>query len=283
MNYRHAYHAGNSADVLKHALLARVLRHLGGKPAPFRIIDTHAGVGIYDLAGDEAGRTGEWRDGIGRLWDKALAAPVAEFLAPWLETVRSLNPDGDLRLYPGSPVVALRLARPQDRLAFCELHPEDHEALRRALGRDARVTIAPADGWTALNAYVPPKERRGAVLIDPPFEKPGEFERMRRGLARAHAKWPTGTYMLWYPVKNPLDTDAFARSITQLALPATLRVELWSRAPRDPSRLNGSGLIIVNPPWTLARELDAVMPVLAETLKLEDGARGRVDWLVPEP
>jgi 23S rRNA (adenine2030-N6)-methyltransferase len=283
MNYRHAFHAGNAADVLKHALLARVLTHLVRKDAAVRVIDTHAGIGRYDLAGGEAERTKEWRDGIGRLWDAPPREPLGNMLEPFLSVVREMNPGGGLRHYPGSPEIARRLTRPQDRLALCELHPEDHDALRRAMGRDRRAAVTAIDGWTALQAYVPPKERRGLVLIDPPFEQPGEFGRLREGLRRAHAKWPTGSYMLWYPVKNPLDTDAFAADIARLALPATLRAELWTRRPNDHARLNGSGIILINPPWTLEAELRSALPALAEVLAQDEGARARVEWLAEAP
>jgi 23S rRNA (adenine2030-N6)-methyltransferase len=282
MNYRHAFHAGNFADVFKHAIFARVLTHLARKDSPFRILDTHAGTGIYDITGETANRTGEAQDGIGRIWGRDLPAVLTEFLSPYIKTVAALNEAGKLRLYPGSPEVARRLSRPQDRIALCELHPDDHALLRAAMAWDARVTTLALDGWTALNAQVPPKERRGVVLIDPPFEKPGELQRLASSLARAHAKWPTGTYMLWYPIKNPLDTDDFARAIRQLNLPSTLRTELWIRAPREPQRLNGNGLIIVNPPWTLAGELNAVLPDLAGLLAQGEGASGRTDWIVPE-
>ncbi|GGE40369.1 ribosomal RNA large subunit methyltransferase J [Agaricicola taiwanensis] len=282
MNYRHAFHAGNFADVFKHAIFARSLTYLNQKNNAYRVIDTHAGVGIYDLRQDEASRTEEWREGIGRLWQQALPAPLVEFLKPYLDTVAALNPSGDLRLYPGSPELARRLSRPQDRLALCELHPQDNMALRRAMGRDPRVTTLGIDGWVALNAQVPPKERRGLVLIDPPFEKPGEFDRLSASIQQAHAKWPTGTYCAWYPGKHLSEIENFARTMRRLALPATLRMELWIRDPRDQQRLNGNGIIMINPPWTLARDLELVLPALVELLAQGEGACGAIEWIVPQ-
>src|SRR3954452_10789978 len=195
MNYRHAFHAGNFADVLKHAVLVRILLHLRSKPAAFRVIDTHAGSGRYDLAGPEASRTGEWRDGIGR-FAAARQAPVhlepdvAELMAPYLDVVARLNGGGQLSAYPGSCEIARAHLRPQDRLVACELEPNAARALARNLAGDARVKVVAIDGWTALTAYVPPKERRGLVLIDPAFEQPDEFTRLGERFAAAHRKWP---------------------------------------------------------------------------------------------
>ena len=204
MNYRHAYHAGNFADVLKHAVLCRVLTHLRGKPGAFRVIDTHAGSGVYDLRSVEAGKTLEWRDGIGRLIGAELDAPVRALLAPYLDAVAALNPSGALAVYPGSPALVRALLRPQDRLIACELEPQAAAALSRELSGDARAKAIAIDGWTALTAYVPPKERRGLVLIDPPFEQREEFSRLVQGLAAAHRKWPTGHYLVWYPIRTPM-------------------------------------------------------------------------------
>src|SRR5262245_31238311 len=188
MNYRHAFHAGNFADVVKHAVLARILVHLGEKAAAFRVIDTHAGAGLYDLASEAARRTGEWRDGIGRLIDAGLPADIGALLTPYLAAVRAANPGRGLRRYPGSPRIALDLMRPQDRLTACELEPGAATALAANLRRDARARAVKIDGWMALNAYVPPKERRGVVLIDPPYEDKQEFARLADALAAAQPK-----------------------------------------------------------------------------------------------
>jgi len=202
MNYRHAFHAGSFADVFKHAILARVLVHLRGKTRPFRVIDIHAGAGLYDLASEEAGRTGEWRDGIGRLFDAALPAEAGALLAPYLAAVRSCNPDGALRHYPGSPLLVCALLRPQDRLVACELEPAAAAALAHRLRAIRQAKAIAIDGWVALNAYVPPNERRGLVILDPPYEQPDDFARLSAGLTAALRKWPTGIYLAWYPIKG---------------------------------------------------------------------------------
>ena len=282
MNYRHAYHAGNFADVVKHATLCRVLTHLREKPAAFRVIDTHAGAGRYDLAGPEAGKTLEWRDGIGRLLNAALPPPIRALLAPYLDAVAALNPGGRLTRYPGSPVLAQALLRRQDRLIACELEPRAAAVLERELAGDNRAKAIAIDGWTALTAYLPPTERRGVVLIDPPFEQPDEFARLGEWLAAAHRKWPTGIYLLWYPIKNPAEVQGFTRGLARLDIAKMLRVELILPTAGPDTGLRGSGLIAINPPWTLHEELKLVLPVLAEVLSR--GATGAVtlDWLAGE-
>jgi 23S rRNA (adenine2030-N6)-methyltransferase len=282
MNYRHDYHAGNFADVVKHAILCSVLTHLREKPAAFRVIDSHAGAGRYDLAGPEAGKTQEWRNGIGRLFDAKLAPPVRDLLAPYLDAVASLNPSGRLSTYPGSPVLAQALMRRQDRLIACELEPRAAAALQRALSGDPRAKAVAIDGWTALTAYVPPNERRGVVLVDPPFEQPDEFNRVVDGLAAAHRKWPTGSYLLWYPIKEPAEIGAFIRQLCRRSIPKTLRAELILPSPGADTGLRGSGLIAVNPPWTLHDELKALLPALAEVLSRGAAGTATLDWLTGE-
>ena len=286
MNYRHAYHAGNFADVVKHAIFCRVLIHLRDKPAAFRVIDTHAGAGRYDLAGLEAGKTGEWRDGIGRLLTAELAPPVAALLAPYVGAVGALNPIGRFATYPGSPKLAQGMLRRQDRLIACELEPTAAAALRNNLRSDNRCKAIAIDGWAALNAYVPPIERRGVVLIDPPFEQPNEFARLAVNLAAAHRKWPTGIYLLWYPVKADAEIAGFVSRLRQTGIAKMLRAELiLPAADPDPNSgpgLRGSGLIAVNPPWTLYSELEVMLPALANVLSR--GATGSVTlhWLAGE-
>jgi 23S rRNA (adenine2030-N6)-methyltransferase len=281
MNYRHGFHAGNFAEVVKHAVLARVVAHLRTKPGAFRVIDTHAGPGMTRLTGPEASRTGEWHRGIERLLAAAPAGEMSDLLAPYMSAVADANPDGRLTLYPGSPALVRAWLRPQDRLVACELEPDTVAELARHMRGDRRVKVVTIDGWTALGAYVPPKERRGAALIDPPFEVPGEFGRLADGLQRAHRKWPTGIYLMWYPIKNVVETDAFARRIASLGIARILRAEI-SVAPAAADRLSGTGLIIVNPPWALEGELAILLPGLAAALA--DDLRGafRLDWLCSE-
>jgi 23S rRNA (adenine2030-N6)-methyltransferase len=281
MNYRHAFHAGNFADVFKHAVLARIIAHLKQKPAAFRVIDTHAGAGLYDLAGAEASRTGEWRGGIGKLLAATPAAPVRDLLAPYLEAVAAFNEGGGIKLYPGSPALLRHWLRTQDRMIACEAEPGAAHALAGKLRGDPRIKAIAIDGYTALNAYLPPRERRGLVLTDPPFEQPDEFSRLADALAGAHRKWPTGLYLVWYPLKDPAAAQRFGRDLVRRGIPRVLRAELTVAPVRDMEKLAGSGLIIINPPWTLEAELAVLLPALAEILAVERGA-ARTDWLAGE-
>jgi 23S rRNA (adenine2030-N6)-methyltransferase len=285
MNYRHAYHAGNFADVVKHAVLCRTIAHLRQKPAAFRVIDTHAGAGIYDLLGPEAGRTGEWRHGIGRLFGEGAQAPPAEvrtLLAPYLDAMAAFNPQRRLAVYPGSPALVQAMLRRQDRLIACEFEPRAAAALAKQLRGDPRAKALAIDGWTALTAYVPPKERRGLVLVDPPFERADEFSRLARGLEAAHRKWATGTYLLWYPIKDAAAVAAFIRKLSRLGIARMLRVELVVATASEDVGLRGSGLIAVNPPWTLHDELQLLLPALAGMLRRAMQPRLTLDWLAGE-
>jgi 23S rRNA (adenine2030-N6)-methyltransferase len=282
LNYRHAFHAGSFADVFKHAVLCRLLDYLRQKPAAFRVIDTHAGAGLYDLASPEATRGGEWREGIARLLAAQLPDKAAALLAPYLDVVGALNAPGALKTYPGSPALVQAWLRPQDRLIACELEPMAQAALARAMRRDPRVRTPAIDGWTALAAYVPPKERRGLVLTDPPFERDDDFPRLAQGLAVAHRKWPSGQYLLWYPIKGRTEPDALAKRLRRLGIPKILRAELIVSSLSDPTRLNGSGLVVVNPPWTLEAELKQFLPLLADVLGREGKGRYTLDWLAAE-
>jgi 23S rRNA (adenine2030-N6)-methyltransferase len=276
MNYRHAYHAGNFGDVLKHAVLALVIQHLKRKPAPFRIVDTHAGSGRYALDSEAAAKTAEWEGGIGRILG-AGAAPlppsVATLLAPYLEAVRAENPDGGLRVYPGSPLIARHLMRADDALVANELHPAEQANLKAAIGRDRRVKVLALDGWLALKALLPPRERRGIVLIDPPFEEEGELQRMAEGLAECLRRFATGVYIAWYPIKDPKPIARFHRAVSEVAGGKALRVELLLRRPVDPDRLNGCGLVVINPPHTLQSDLAAVLPEIARRVSAGGNAR----------
>ncbi|MFN3891468.1 MAG: 23S rRNA (adenine(2030)-N(6))-methyltransferase RlmJ [Beijerinckiaceae bacterium] len=277
MNYRHAFHAGNFADVFKHAILARVIDYLARKETPLRYLDTHAGVGRYDLSGEEASRTGEWRDGIARVLKAQRPPAIDALLAPWLAAVGPCDEDGKPASYPGSPALAQAMLRPQDRLTLCELHPQDVGALRRALGRDDRVKALAIDGYTALKAYVPPVERRGLVLVDPPFEAPDEFDRLAGGFASACAKWPTGVYALWHPVKDARVVDRFYRRLGEAGAGKLLRLELAVAAPAPEGRLVSNGLAMINPPFTLADEARVLLPWLAQVLAQGPGGGCRIE------
>jgi len=277
MNYRHAYHAGNFADVIKHAALTLVLDHLRKKETPFCVVDTHAGIGCYDLKSGEAEKTGEFAEGIGRL---LAGDPLPSSLDGYLAAIQAVNPDWPtLRFYPGSPRIARALLRPDDRLALVELHPEDARALKYEFAGDPQVGVHANDAYTALKALLPPKERRGLVLIDPPFEVTDEFQRIAKGLQQALRRWPTGIYGLWYPIKAPEPIERFLGEITALGRPC-FTAELYRHAPNDPARLNGCGLLLLNPPWKLDEALADLLPVLADRL----GATGPsgVRWLLKD-
>ncbi len=279
MNYRHIYHAGNFADVLKHAILARLVRYMQNKDKAFRVLDTHAGIGLYDLSSEEAQKTGEWRDGIGRVLGAELVPQVADLLDPYLATIRELNPEGGVRLYPGSPKLARMLFRPQDRLSAMELHPDDFQRLHRLFEGDHHARVTELDGWLALGAHLPPKEKRGIVLVDPPFEEEGEYERLIDGLAKAWRRFPGGTYCLWYPIKKDAPIKAFHEALQTLEIPKMLCAELIVKSDRGFTGLTGSGLIIVNPPFTLKDELHALLPALKDILAQDRFASQRAFWL----
>ena len=278
MNYRHIYHAGNFADVLKHAVLARLIDYLKLKDKPFRVIDTHAGIGIYDLSSEEAQKTGEWHGGVGRLLGIDLPKAVAPLLATYLDTVRALNAASNVRLYPGSPKISRMLLRKEDRLSLMELHPEDYETLRENFADDFQTRVTHLDGWLALNAHLPPKEKRGLVLVDPPFEEPNEYERLVDGLAKAWRKFPTGVYCLWYPLKRGAPIKDFMKALHDLEIPKMLSVELSVKSEREDG-LTGSGLVVVNPPYTLKAEMDVLLPFLKDRLAQDRFASVRNMWI----
>jgi 23S rRNA (adenine2030-N6)-methyltransferase len=285
MNYRHGFHAGNFADVFKHATLARILVYLMRKDAPLRYIDTHAGAGRYDLSGDAAKRSPEWRDGVARIVRARPPAEIAALLRPYLDAIGPCDEDGRPVSYPGSPALAQSLLRPQDRLALCEAHPEERATLIAALGRDRRLSIVATDGYVALNAYVPPKERRGLVLIDPPYEAPDEAKQVEIALARALAKWPRGTYALWRPIKDEREDARFLNAIAALGAPNMLRLEIdvgpIAPGPHSPAPLRRTGLIVVNPPFDLIDEARALMPWLTKLLTRAGKGAHIVEWLTP--
>ncbi|AVF03811.1 MULTISPECIES: 23S rRNA (adenine(2030)-N(6))-methyltransferase RlmJ [Devosia] len=282
MNYRHAFHAGNFADVVKHTILSRILAYLMRKDAAFRVIDTHAGVGIYDLFGDKAERTGEWREGIGRVMAAELPGPVTELLAPYLDAVRAQNPHGHLRYYPGSPFITRHMLREQDRLMAFELHPMDANRLRENFAGDFQTRTTQLDAWDIFGTHLPPKEKRGLVLVDPPFEEKGEFTRMVQSLEKAIKRWPGGTYAFWYPIKEPDEVEAYVKALKKSGIPKILRLELTIRPPSTPPRLHGTGMVVVNPPFVLEEEMRTVLPILADLLSDEGRGQWRIDWVAGE-
>ena len=269
MNYRHAFHAGNFADCMKHALLVALLRAMRRKPAPCFVLDTHAGAGHHDLEAAPAQRTREADFGILRLLDDTPPA-----LEDYVSLVR------DLGLYPGSPALIRAMLRPDDRLACCELHPDDHAVLSARFGRDPRTAVHRRDGWEAIKALLPPAAKRGLVLIDPPYEVQGEFDRVAKGLAMARQRFPAAILAAWYPVKHRAPVRAFFSALT---LPDVISAELLLREPVDPSRMNGCGLLIVNPPFQFESQAQPILNALLGRLGAgESGAAARVTRLTDE-
>lgn len=284
MNYRHAYHAGNFADVLKHLVLTLVIEHLKLKPAPFRVIDTHAGLGSYDLSSLEAQKTGEWLDGIGRLIDAPLPPDAADILASYLTAVRrengaALGGHAALQRYPGSPQFARSLLRIDDRLVVNELHEHDCARLRVQFAGDPQTKVLGLDGWAAVKALLPPKERRGVTLIDPPFEEPGEFERLSQALREAHKRFASGTVILWYPIKDETAVSRFHADVQETDATRLLAIELMVRSPLHAGGLPGTGLVISNPPFTLEAKLETLLPFLQSKLEQGRGATHQLKWL----
>ena len=280
MNYRHAYHAGNHADVLKHVVFARIIEHLKKKDKPFGILDAHGGVGVYDLTGIEAGKTGEWETGVGKI-TAPFTDDIEELLTPYRLVLSELNPDGGSRYYPGSPEISVRLMRLSDRLTANEMHPIDAELLKSNYQSDGRVLVTALDAGIAIKAMLPLNEKRGVVLLDPPYEVLDETQRMITALADGHKRFGTGIFVLWYPVIGFDFSDRLIIAAKALALPEMLQVELRVKESFQGGGLAGSGLIIVNPPWKLADELAILLPALAARLGVGEWGRSHLEWLTP--
>src|SRR5262245_26271839 len=284
--YRHLFHAGNFADIFKHALLTRLLLLLVRKDKPLLYLDTHAGTGLYDLSHPWARKLAEHEDGIARLWKRSDLTPL---MLPYVETVRAANPDSALRFYPGSPRIAQRLLRPGDRMALSEVNRDDCAALAQRFERDRRVAVRCLDGYQALRALLPPSERRGLVLIDSSFDRAAEFARLTDALASAHKRFATGVYALWYPLMAPATMHGFERNVIATGVRKILQVELAPLPEGWTVSLRGCGLLVVNPPFGFAREARSLLAWLGPVLSQEDeasviqaGAEVRVRWLVPE-
>ncbi len=272
MNYRHVYHAGNFADVLKHIVLVLCLEYLQRKDGPLCVIDTHAGGGLYDLNSGEAQKTGEWEKGIGRLWQRSDAPGD---LAPYLGLIRD---DMEQEQYPGSPLLIARSLRPQDMLITSELHEETCEALEYNLMPYRGVRAVRMDAYQCARAHIPPRERRGLVLIDPPFEKRDEFETLGRQMKEWKKRWPTGVYLLWYPIKAHLPVDALKEAARALGLHRTWFVEALVHPRNQPESFNGSGVMVFNAPYTVPERVEALLPFLKDAMNLHGTASG---WETP--
>ncbi|HEY8993384.1 MAG TPA: 23S rRNA (adenine(2030)-N(6))-methyltransferase RlmJ [Lacunisphaera sp.] len=289
MNYRHHYHAGNYADVFKHVLLLQLIRAMQRKEKGFLYLDTHAGRGGYDLTmpsvlPDGREREAEYPAGIGRLWGGGTGLPPA--VNDYLELVRRFNERkggaaAELQFYPGSPWIAKLLLRPQDRMVLCELREDDAEALDFEFARESGVKVLILDGYTGLKAQLPPPEKRALVLIDPPFESKDEFADIGRGVGEALRRLPGAVIAIWYPITERARTDEFQYALRELAVPA-LYAELTIAGAGSLLRMKGCGLLVLNPPWQIEKEIRAVLPALAEKLRVDAGARATCEWLVPE-
>jgi 23S rRNA (adenine2030-N6)-methyltransferase len=283
MNYRHIYHAGNICDVVKHTALTLLLDQLRAKAAPFCILDTHAGAGLYNLRDARAMKTNEAQDGVLKL----LTAPDLSEIAVYIDILRGLNPDWrggkieNFRLYPGSPLLACRLLRPEDRLIACELHEEDAAELKRNLSQYPQAQIHKRDGYEALRAFLPPPEKRGLVLIDPPYEEVNEFTKLLDAVADAYKRWAQGVFMIWYPVKDRPAIWQFHEKLIETGIKKILCAEFIYEEELSADRLNGCGLIIVNPPWKTDEKLKNLFPALHKAMgtKHEDS---EIKWLADE-
>ncbi|HET9693157.1 MAG TPA: 23S rRNA (adenine(2030)-N(6))-methyltransferase RlmJ [Steroidobacteraceae bacterium] len=283
MNYRHAFHAGNHADVLKHVVLMMLVEHFKKKPAPFFYLDTHAGAGTYDLSLGESQRSGEYKQGIGRLLEIPDVALPPEVL-DYVRLVRECAGAGRsaITAYPGSPSIVARLRRPADRMVLVEAHANEVRSLRNALGRQKSVSVVEGDGYAAVKAHTPPRENRGLVLIDPPYESDVEFDAVLAALETGYERWPTGTYCVWHPLTERAGALRFRRELERSGLRKVLGCTVSVMPEDTPVGLHGSGLVIVNPPWQLDERLAELLPDLHRLL-VPDGAGGTtVEWLVGE-
>jgi 23S rRNA (adenine2030-N6)-methyltransferase len=290
MNYRHAYHAGNFADVLKHSVLFALIEAMQAKATPFAFVDTHAGSGCYALDGVEAGKTGEYKDGISRLLfpdlhpNSGKGQALPPLLRRWLDAILRLpGNDHGLKLYPGSPLQVANAMREIDSAQLCELHPEEATRLRDLFHHDHRVHVHQRNGYEALKALLPPKEKRGLVLIDPPYEaQEAEYRVIEKALKAALERWPTGVYAVWYPIKLRSQVQPFHRWLQHCSARRVLRAELLVHPDDSPLRLNGSGMVILNAPWKLDEALRDALRVMAPMLSQERPAQWRLDWLVED-
>ena len=279
LSYRHMFHAGNFADVFKHALLSRLVLAMSSKEKPYLYLDTHAGIGRYDLMHEWAQKAREYDKGIARIWN---AQDLPEELEPYMEAVRAENPHGTLRNYPGSPLIARRFMRPTDRMVLVELNTTDCEELMRSLARERHVSVQLMDAYRALKAYLPPPERRGLVLIDSSFDRSREFDRIVKALKEAHARFATGVYAIWYPLMEAGPMRDFASDIQRSGIRKVLRAEIEVRERDESGIIPGCGMLVVNPPWRFDEEAKRIVPWLAKKMVVSGKGAARVDWLVRE-
>ncbi|EKO3792173.1 23S rRNA (adenine(2030)-N(6))-methyltransferase RlmJ [Vibrio metschnikovii] len=278
LSYRHSFHAGNHADVLKHIVQSLILNALQQKETPFVYHDTHSGVGRYDLTHEWSEKTGEYKQGISRLWQQA---DTPAEIDSYLEAVKALNQGEELRYYPGSPRIARAHLRAQDRMVLSELHPSDYPLLEQEFARDRQVAIYKQDGFARLKASLPPKERRGLVLIDPPYELAKEYRDVVQAIAQSHKRWSTGIYAIWYPVVNRCDIENMLEGLANLGIRKILQIELGVAPDTNQRGMTASGMIVINPPWKLESEMQTILPFLKQAIAPATG-HFKVEWVVPE-
>ena len=279
LSYRHSFHAGNHADVLKHTVQSLIIESLKEKDKPFLYLDTHAGAGRYQLSGELAERTGEYLEGIARIWAQE---SVPEELKTYLEAVSALNPRGDLRFYPGSPLIAAHLLRDHDKLNISELHPSDFPLLRNEFSRDNRARVVREDGYQQLKSQLPPLSRRGFVLIDPPYELKSDYQAVVKGIQEGHRRFATGTYAVWYPVVLRQQIKRMVKDFQATGIRKILQIELAVRPDSDQRGMTASGMIVINPPWKLESQMKSVLPWLHKVLVPEGTGHTLVEWITPE-
>ena len=280
LSYRHAFHAGNHADVLKHLILLQIAQYMGEKAAPFWIIDTHAGAGRYALESVHATKLGEYRDGVGRLWDAKGLPPAA---LDYLDFIKQFNPDGVLRHYPGSPWLASQVLRESDRLRLYELHSTDVKLLQECFkGAGRQVNITAGDGFVGLKALIPPPPRRALVLIDPSYETKSDYTNVVKALKDSLSRFATGTYALWYPVVLRAQIKRMIKELEATGIRKILQIELAVRPDSDQRGMTASGMIVINPPWKLEQQMNNVLPWLHSKLVPAGTGHATVSWIVPE-
>lgn len=280
LSYRHSFHAGNHADVLKHIVLMLILENLKLKDKGFYYLDTHAGVGRYQLSSDEAEKTGEYKEGIGRLWERT---DLPQEISHYVDLIKHLNFGAKaLRYYAGSPLIAAQLLRPQDRALLTELHPRDFPLLRNNFKEFKNVSVKCDNGFQQLKATLPPKERRGLVLIDPPYELKEDYDLVVKAAEEGYKRFATGTYAIWYPVVLRQQTKRIFKGLQASGIRKILKIELAVRPDSDQRGMTASGMAVINPPWTLENQMKAMLPYLVKTLVPEGTGSWTVEWITPE-
>lgn len=279
LSYRHSFHAGNHADVLKHTVQSLIIEALKEKDKPFLYLDTHAGAGRYQLSSAQAERTGEYLNGIARIWDQE---DVPALLTPYLAAVDALNRGGPLRYYPGSPLIARHLLREQDSLQLTELHPSDYPLLRSEFQKDKRARVERGDGYQQIKAKLPPVSRRGLVLIDPPYEMKTDYQAVVEGVKEGHKRFATGVYAIWYPVVLRQNIKRIFSALQASGIPRILQIELAVLPDSSRHGMTGSGMIVINPPWKLEQQMAELLPWLHQRLSLQGTGHTTLSWIVPE-